>query len=79
MVEDDDNDTEGLEIFEKESDDIEIIEELINLGNPSSCQLFSVEEWRKYNQLASYYLEVKIDSSVKVLVLLRGTKATCVV
>ena len=36
MVEDDDDDSEGLEIFEKESDDIEIVGELINLGNPSS-------------------------------------------
>ena len=54
MVEDDYDDTECLEIFEKESDDTE---------NPSSCQFFSVEEWRKYNQLASYYCEVKIDGT----------------
>ena len=63
MVEDDDDDSKDIEIFEKESDDIEIVEELINLGNPSSYQLFSVEEWRKYNQLASYYCEVKIDGT----------------
>ena len=43
-VEIDKDDSEGLDIFEEESDDIEIIEELINLGNPSSCQYFSVEE-----------------------------------
>ena len=61
IVEDDDDDSEDIEIFEKESDDIEIVEELINLGNPTSCQLFSVEEWRRYNQLASYYCEVNID------------------
>ena len=29
--------------------------------NPSSCQFFCVEEWRRYNQLASYYCEVNID------------------
>ena len=45
MVEDDEDDSEDIEIFEKESDDIETVEELINLGNPSSCQFFSVEAW----------------------------------
>ena len=36
MVEEDDDDSEDIEIFEKESDDIEIVEELIILMNPSS-------------------------------------------
>ena len=56
-VEIDEDYSEGLDIFKEESDDIEIIEELIILENPSSCQYFSVEEWRKYNQLASYCCE----------------------
>ena len=29
--------------------------------NPSLCQLFSMEEWRRYSQLASYNCEVNID------------------
>ena len=52
MVEDNDDDFEDKEIFE-ESDDIEIVEELINLVNPSLCQFFSMEEWQRYSQLAS--------------------------
>ena len=61
MVEDDDDDSEDIEIFEKESDDIEIVEELNNILNTSSCQYFSMQEWRRYIQLASYYCEVTID------------------
>ena len=33
-VENDEDDSEGLDIFKEESDDVEIIEELINIGNP---------------------------------------------
>ena len=40
MVEDDDS--EDIEIFEQESDDIKIVEELVNLVNTSLCQFFSV-------------------------------------
>ena len=48
---------------EEGSDEVEIIEELINIGNPFSCQYFSVEEWRKNYQLASYYWVVEIDGT----------------
>ena len=49
-----------VEIFEQESDDIEIVEELINLVNTSLCQFFSLGELRRYSQLASYYFELTI-------------------
>ena len=61
MVEDDDDNSEDIEIFEQESDDIKIVEELVNLVNTSLCQLFSLGEWRRYSQIASYYCEVTID------------------
>ena len=56
MIEDDNDDSEDIEIFEKESDDINIFEELINLVNPSLCKA-----WQRYSKLASYYCEVSID------------------
>ena len=61
MVEDDDDDSEDIEIFEQESDDIKIVEELVNLVNTSLCQFISFGEWQRYSQLASYYCEETID------------------
>ena len=52
MVEDDDDDSEDIEIFEKESDDIKIVEELINFMNPSSCQFFFCRRMEKIQSVS---------------------------
>ena len=62
-VDDDEENTEELNIFEERTDEVEIIEEEADVGNPLLCQYFTVKEWISYCQLASYYCQVEIDST----------------